>query len=448
MAGQVLSGLTVPKIFNTDEIAIKDPFVFLMNFEAGSAKPKFSHERFIPFVIGFYIKQIDSLGYQDKTLMVHVAGGASATGTPDRNYQLGLARAKAVGQLLIAEFNKQKSASRLAKGMTMVIDPRSVSDTAARQNRNTKLQAYKQDSKVDEMQGSYRSVFFSLKDGHVVDDEDKNYDCRMVYNAKLDTTEVPANELERVLDDTETKIGSLGMFFASFSFGKIKSFVIKAVKDAVKPLLEDFPEVAIVYEAIDFIVPSDIFLCFQFRDHKGAIAQYQYTGQQNSKSFAMFGTVTQAISLLKWLTKIGEALDKVGRAQPAVDQARRMLKDGLDGLLGRDGLIRRHFGDAFANELLSMVDTAVGGPLIIEASEWFPATFENKSVYDPNTFGGSARTETHELLGKADVALDFLLEGSEICHHYRAKTIIHGAFSLQTGILGFGISFGLLRIMP
>ena len=448
MAGIVLSGLTVPKIFPTDEIAIKNPWVFFMNFEVGSAKPTRAHRDFIPFVVAFFIKQIDALGYRDKTLTVHLYGEASATGTPTKNQQLGRDRAQAVGQLLIAEFERKKGTSRLASGVTMTLDLRSDSDDRARQDRNSRLKGLRLDSNVEKMQTSFRNVHFGLEVGHVAVDEDKDYDCRMVYNAKLETRKVPANELERVLDDMENKIGSLAMFFVAFDFAQIKNFAIKAAKKAVEPLLEDFPEVAIVYEAIDFIIPSDIFLCFQFRDHKGAIAQYQYTGQQNKKSFEMFATVTQAISLLKWLTKIGEALDKVGQAQPAVDQARRVLKNGLDSLLGKDGLIRRNFGDGFTDQLVSIMDAGGGGPLVIEASGWFPVTFKNRSVYDPHTFGGSARTETDELLGKADVTLDFLLEGSDICHDYRATTIIHGGFSLQTGILGFGISKGLLRIMP
>jgi hypothetical protein len=456
--GGVFSGLAVPLTINSDDVSIDDQsIVRFKNFAVNSTAPKPAHAAYAPFLVGFLIRQIDSIGRTDDKATVHIFGEASATGPALGNAHLAQGRADAIGRMLKAEFDKQKGASGIARKMTMVIDAKGTGDARARDDRDTRLSGLVLNTSIDKMQNDYREAYVNLSARHVVVDDDLLYDCRMVYNIKLDTKKVPANELERVLDDMETKLGSVGTFLAKFGFDQLKSYVVKTLKETVKPLFEDFPEIAIVYESIDFIVPSDLNLCFQFRNHQGTMGQYQYSGTENKKALDLFDCVSKLIGMLKWLTKINDALEKVDKLGKQFDgasdavkklkQATGYLKKGLDDLLSKDGYIRKYLGDGVADLLLTILSSGVSGPLVIEASDWFAVTFEKKSVYAVSSFGGGARTETRELLGKAVVTLDFKLDGPEGLHHYLGTTVIHAAFSLQTGLLGFGFSKGKLRLM-
>jgi hypothetical protein len=457
MASGVPSGLKIPVTVDTEDISIDDnAVVHFKNFAVNSATPKPAHRAYCPFLINFVIQQLDALGYKDKVLKVPIVGEASATGTVGGNSQLGSARATAIGQMLKNEFDRQKGKSGIARAIEFKLELGSLGDSHSRKDRETRLKGLIRNEDIDKMQNSFREAKVGFGVIHVVEDDDMDYQSRMVYNVKLETKKVPANQLEQVIDDLEKKLGGAGTL-AKLGFDQLKTYVLKTLKETVKPLFEDFPEIAIVYETIDFIVPSDLNLCFQFKDNKETMSQYHYTGAQNKKSLDLFDILGKLIGLLKWMTKVEEALEKVDKLGKMWDQASAIvkklkqatgyLKKALDDLLKKDGYVRKYFGDAFADSLLSILSAGTSGPLVIVASGWYAVSFQKKSVYAVSTFGGGARTDAKELLGKSVVTLDFLLDGSEALHHYRATTVIHGEFSIQTGMLGYGFSTGLLRIM-
>jgi hypothetical protein len=70
--------------------------------------------------------------------------------------------------------------------------------------------------------------------------------------------------------------------------------------------------------------------------------------------------------------------------------------------------------------------------------------FDRPSVFDITTFNGPARTETREFFGKATVRLDFLGEGPEGRLGFRATMTVTNKFSLFSGLIGFGVSKGVL----
>lgn len=460
----VIQSSTPPILpFQTKDVAVDANGVLFSNFVVNSTQPLPSHRDFIrDGYVKWLILQIDKLGYKDKSVEIHVYGNASATGTKTGNLALSDGRAKAIGQIIKEQFDAQKSASSFAKGMTVVIKAHADGDDWGWEMLRREMEQGRHHTdagEIENLEFSCRSAYVRLSDSHVVDDDDEIYLCQQVYTAKLDTKKVPATELEKLFDDTEDKLGTVGTWLAKYGLGKLKDYVVKklGLKKMVESLFEDFPEVEIVYQTIDFIVPSDLFLCFRFKDSLGKIAQYQFTGSANKKSIDMFEALTGLISVFRWLTKIDEALkkaddlakgaDKLKDVVGKVKDATGYVKKALDDLLDKNGWVRKYCGDDFADTMLSLMQAGVSGPLVIEASDWYRVVFVSPSVYSVDSFGGTARTETREFLGKAKVDLEFLGAGPEGRLGFGAETIIHGKFTVQTGLLGYGISRGRLNLM-
>lgn len=458
MAGGIPSGLKIPFTVDNDDISVEDnAIVHFKNFKVGFATPTATHKAYCRPLIGFVIQQLDVLGFKDNILKVPIVGEASATGTVSGNSQLGADRARAIGQMLKAEFDVQKRGSAIARGIEFKPEIGTLGDSKSRPDRETRLKGLVRDQDIESMQKAFREAKVGFGVVHVVVDADMDCVARLAYNVKLDSKKVPANQMDQMLDDLGKKLGGAVGVLGKLAFDQVKSYVLKTLKETLKPLLEDFPEVAIIYETADFITVSDLNLCFQFKDSKGTVGQYQYTGAQNKKSLDFFDALGKLIGLMKWLTKVDEALEKVDKLgkmwEKAADiiekvkKATEYLKKALEDLLDKDGYVRKYFGDALADTIISILSAGTSGPLIIEASEWYAVTFAKKGVYAVNSFGGGARTDTKEFLGKSIVNMDFLLEGSETLHNYRAVTVIHTDFALDTGLLGYGFSKGLLRNM-
>jgi hypothetical protein len=449
--------------FKSQDIMVDDKGVLFSNFVVNSILPLQSHRDFIrDSYVPFVILQIDLLGYRDNEITFFVKGSASATGTTDGNQALSDGRAKAIGQVVKHFFDLQKGGSNFAKAMSVKIVPIGYGDQLGRDLLDGMKEAtpglHLTSAEIEKLEYGCRSAHVDLNYAHVADDDDEEYLCQQVFNATLNTKKVPANHLEELLDSADAKLGKFGSWVAGLGFSQLKKYLIKQLKETIKPMFEDFPEIAIVYESIDFITPGDVFLCFRIKDHMGKIAQYQFTGTQNKKSFDIFDVLSSLISMVRWMTKIQEALEKADNLAGGLEKSKKVienlkksteyLKKGIEDLLKKDGLIRKYCGDSFADMLLSILQAGVNGPLIIEASDWFRVVFVTPSVYQVDSFSSTARIETREFLGKARVDLQFLGAGPEGRLGWGAETIIHTDFTIQTGILGWGSSKGALRIMP
>jgi hypothetical protein len=459
----VFSNAAPPPPFHSQDITVDGKSVAFTNFVVNSTVPLQSHRDFIrDAYVPFIINQIDLLGYRDNELKIFIAGSASATGTTEGNQALSDGRAQAIGAVVKEFFDLQKGRSSLARGMTVTIVPVGQGDAFGR----ALLKAFSKKvpgihftpEQIEKLEYVCRCAKLSLDYAHVVNEEDMIYLCQQVLNVKLNTKKVPANHLEEVLDAADSKLGKVGSWVVGLGFSQLKKYLINQLKETIKPMFEDFPEVAIVYETVDFIVPSDVFLCFRFKDHFGKTAQYQYTGSENKKSLDLFDAVSKLIGVLKWMTKIQDALEKVDKLSAGFDKAKALvgklkqatgyLKKGIEDLLNKDGLIRKYCGNSFADMLVQILQAGTSGPLLIEASAWFPVIFATPGVYRVDSFeAGWARTETTEKLMKATVELDFLGAGPEGLLGYGAKTIIHADFSLQSGLLGWGFSKGRLKLV-
>ncbi len=464
MAQRVISDLDFPMFPPTKDLLIDAKgAVWFRNFKEGTATPLRAHVDFIrDNYVPFLIRQIDVLGFKDTKATFHLYGFCSATGTAQRNLQLSRARAAAIGQVIKQHFDAQKVISPLAKKMTVELDIHGESNTAAIEDLDTFRKTHpdipvRTDRAVEALQWDHRVVAVQMQAAHTVVEEDKDYFCQQVYNAKLNTQKVPANLLEQKIDEIQKKLGTLGSGAAGLALGQLKDWVAKKIKTEVEPLLEDFPETAILFETIDFVVPSDLFLCFRFRDGRGTIAQYQYTGSENKKALGFFDAICHLISLVKWLTKVEQALEAVDKLGGQLDKlkdivkklktATGILKKAIEQLLDKDGWVRKHLGDAFADQVLALLQAGTDGPLIIPASGWFKVQFVKPSVYAVNTFFGPAETWTREYMGKAIVDLKFLGKGPEGRLGFQAEAVIHSEFSIEIGLLGYGVSRGTLILM-
>ena len=449
--------------FQSQDIAVDDKGVLFSNFVVNSTLPLQSHKDFIrDSYVPFVILQIDLLGYRDNEITFFVRGSASATGTTDGNQALSDGRARAIGEVVKHFFDLQKGSSNFAKGMMVKIKPIGYGDQMGRAVLDGMKEAtpglHLTSAEIEKLEYGCRSAHVDLNYAHVADDDDKAYFCQQAFTAKLNTKKVPANHLEELLDSADEKLGKFGSWVAGLGFSELKKYLIKQLKETIKPLFEDFPEIAIVYQTIDFIKPEDVFLCFRMKDHFGKIAQYQFTGTQNKKSFDLFEVFSALISMVRWMTKLQEALEKFDNLAGGLEKSKKVieklkksteyLKKGIEDLLKPDGLIRKYCGNSFADILLGILQAGVTGPLLIEASDWFRVVFVTPSVYQVDSFSSTARIETREFLGRARVDLQFLGAGPAGRLGWGAETIIHTDFTIQTGILGWGMSFGKLRIMP
>lgn len=68
------------------------------------------------------------------------------------------------------------------------------------------------------------------------------------------------------------------------------------------------PEVFIVLKGMEFIVPSDIALLFEFKDSRLRSKKYTFTGSVNKIDISAIEIFAQMLSILKWMTRLPQAL--------------------------------------------------------------------------------------------------------------------------------------------
>jgi hypothetical protein len=463
MAGGVFTDFDFPTFPPTEFIVTTSDQVIFRNFVVDHAEPRPEHLAFIRSnLIPFFIRQVDALGFpNDNNLDLFLIGFASATGQSTHNLGLSSSRAAAIGSAIAQEFQRQKAQSKFAKGITVTPHPKGAGDGPARANlealklRNPELRRHPLSSRdIELLQPTMRSVLTTLKLHHEVEDDDTKVDCRQLLTAKIKVEKVPANHLEQVLDDIEHKIPPALKFVLDQGIEFVKNRIVKELKSIITELAVDFPEIAIVFATIDFIIPSDIKNQFEFRNHRGNSARYNYTGSQNKIGVDVFEALAKLLSVFKWLTKVDEALEKFDKLKPNVEALEKVLKNVKTAvktlekletdLENRDGLIRKHLGDGVADVLIALLKAGKDNLMVVPATEFFPVAFVSKGVFDVNTFSGFARTEVVASLGRTKTTLEFLGAGPEGRLGFGAATIIFGPFAITNSLIGFGISKGNL----
>jgi hypothetical protein len=457
----VPADILFPDLPPTKFIATLNGSVLFSNFAVDSPKPvvpfhtDFIRERLVPFLIA----QIDQLGFDDRIATIHLFGFASATGTAAHNRTLSQARAQATGDAIAVEFDRQKDKSKFAHNIQIEVDPHGEGDEAGRLQLaliRKILGRAPTSAEIEQQEFALRSVRVRIQAAHRVVDDDKKVLCRELFSVKFETKKVPANLLEQTIDDIAKQVGPVLSSLLGTAFDIFKSEAKSTLKSALKELEVGAPELFVIFESIDFIVPADITLAFEFKDGRGRTATYKYTGEENKRTFTILDALAKFISFTKWLEKLDEALKKFKliRAIKSVDLDKflnKVLKDALKSahsLVDKGGSLRAVIGDPVADILLAIFELGAKAPLRFDVSDFALVIFGRPGVFDVSTFNGPARTETREFLGKANVRLDFLGEGPEGRLGFRATTRIQTRFSFSTGLLGFGISKGFLLVLP
>ena len=454
MTEVIESDIAFPDLPPTKFIAVVNGVAAFTNFAVGSAEPvKPQHTDFIARnLVPFLIKQIEALQFADQVATIHLFGEASATGSAQRNQALSTARATNIGTAIEHEFDRQKTSGRFSQGVHIVVDPKGLGDRAGR----IALEALEKSSgshfssgQVEQFESKFRCAFVSLKARHVVVDGDKIVMCRQLFGLTFKTEKVPANLLEQTFDDLMAKAGPFlsGALAAAFKVfvGESKS----QLKNVLKELEVGAPELFIIFESVDFIIPSETILAFQFKNPRGRTAIYKFVGSENKKNLTLLDLLSRLISMTRWLKLLTEKLALF----PNLNNLRKLVQGMLtkatknvNDLLGPRSFGRSVIGDGAADILLGLLTGGTPDATMFVGSAFFRVEFAKPGVFDIGTFNGPARTETREFLGSANVELEFLAQGPEGRLGFNARVKIENNFSLTSGLIGFGIAKGGLTV--
>lgn len=458
----VISSLPFPVILPTPFVRTTQDSALFSNFITNHAELREEHKAFIRGTfVRFLIQQLEANGFNDTRLTILTNGSASATGAADENMALSLARAESLGAGIKAEFDIQKTRSPVAKSVNIVVKTSGVGDTLSkgllavhqRLNPGRPLTP----PQIELLQPGARSAFAALRVVHVLTGDEKITFCRQNFAAKFKKKKVPANQLEQVLDDAERRLGGFATFLLSLGFGKVKALILKEIKEGIAALA-DIPLLGLVFAEIEFVVPSDINLVFEFKDSKGANAFYTFSGSQQSKSVSVLSAVAEIVGVLKSLAALKDKLEKFDGLPAQFDQLKKLIAnlakatELLEKLI-RDledpgGVVRKTMGNAFADTLLAILRAGNDGALTIPASRFAPIAFVNTTaLFDIHTFNSPARTFTTEFAGRATTELSFLGTGPDGGRVFNAACVLNSEFSINFGMLGVGVANGFLGLV-
>jgi hypothetical protein len=312
----------------------------------------------------------------------------------------------------------------------------------------------------------------SLSVQHDVNPDDELIVCRQILNIKLTVTKVPANLLEQKLDELDSKMPpELKAALKEFT-DAVKGFF----KDTFKALLTaaEFmaPEVFIIFKGIDFIVPSDIALLFEFKDSRARTKRYTFTGSANKIDINAIEILLQLLSIVKWLTRLPEGLQELERElerdakklnltheqldkiKKAIETAKKFSGTGkkiFDTVTAPNSLFRKIVGDGLTDLIVKAVNSG-SNEILGEAqvaTEFAPVNFETKGVFDIFSFAGVAQTETNETVGQpTTVALDFAARKNQPLLGFQAHVLMQRKFTLGFTLRSFEISRGTLMPAP
>lgn len=472
MGGVVIpKGVKPPPAMETAYISSNDEAVLFMNFEVGKTNLHREHTGFIEnFLVPYYIQQIENLGFQDKRANLRPVGKASATGTADKNLILSAGRAQAIGNYVKATFDSQKSAGKLARDVTMEVFPIAEGDADERGRLGTLIHKIPP-KMLEDKSAQFRAVLLSMSIRHTVVPEDEVILCRQLIDAKLKVTKVPANLLEQKISEIEAKIppelkGALGFFFDN-----VKSLVKTVAEIALREAEFMAPELFVIFKSIDFIVPSDIALMFEFKDARGKTRKYKFEGSANKIDISAIEVFCELLSIIKWMTRLPEGLQELEReladagkhlnlTHQQIDAIKKFIstaktyaghaKKIYEALTAKGSIPRKAFGDKLIDMLVAAVDSAQTGLLgpSQTATDWAQVSFERDGLFEIDKFGGLiAWVETRDVLGQpTTVALDFAPRQNITLLGFEAHVLLQRSWSLGFTLGSYELSKG--RFLP
>jgi hypothetical protein len=466
MPGVIPSSLTAPLPIADDFIVSNDTRVAFINFKVDHTELQPEHDDFIrTLLVPFYINQIESLGFFDKTMTVRPLGKASATGRQDHNKALSEGRANAVGAAIKKYFDLQKSRGAIAKNVEVMVKPIAEGDKEERDLIGPPLGSPKA---YEEKSNRFRSVFLSMLVQHDVNEDDEKILCRQILNAKLKVTTVPTNLLEQKIADLQARMP------AELS-AAVKEFLdsVKSTAKAIGKLMLEAaeftgPEVFIVLKGIEFIVPSDIALLFEFKDSRLRTKKYTFTGSANKIDISAIELFAQLLSILKWMTRLPQALqdfeleleeeerklnlshELIDKVKGALEKASKLAgkaKTIFDSITAPGSLFRKAFGDGVTDLIVKAVNSG-SASLLGEAelaTEFALVHFDLKGAFDIFFFAGAAQTDTRERRGSpTTIELDFGAPKNQPLLGFRGHVMMQRKFTLSFSIGSFEISRGAL----
>jgi len=273
---------------NDHYYATFEEHVEFYDFDVGKAIPKKEHDYLINLhLVPHYLNQLEALiasGSPKDGWTFHVFGTASATSTTNRNDEISLSRATAIGNLIKQRIDQQKKRSPITADCTFAVGPSGKGDAVAK----TQLEAAKRanpgahfsDRVVEKAQWMQRGAFTSL---NVIDNK------RVLPPVPKDPTqEFGIRQVEQV------------SFNKSLGPGGIAGVTI------------------------------DFSINFEIRDHLGSIACYRYSGIGPSAGVPVFDLIFKVFS------KVAKTISSV------LGKGAKELDDGEKALMW---LMKKAFGD-------------------------------------------------------------------------------------------------------
>ena len=173
MGGVVPGNLPAPLPMSTAFIEADQQNVLFFNFEVGVSALRKQHDDYIKnILVPHYINEIESLGFPEKTMIVHPLGRASATGNVDSNMKLSIARAQSVGNAIKKYFDQQKARGKIAAGITVSIDAQGEGDQKQRGLLGAAITRFPSPA-IEKAGDAFRSVAQSLHTRHIVNPDDQ-----------------------------------------------------------------------------------------------------------------------------------------------------------------------------------------------------------------------------------------------------------------------------------
>lgn len=457
-----------PLPMETEFISSNERAVMFVNFAVNHSELRKAHDDYIRnILVPHYINQIEALGFFDKVMTLRPVGKASATGPQHNNEVLSAGRAMSVGAAVKRYFDAQKSRGAIAKTVEVKIEPVAEGDRDERQLLGPMVNKIPQ-KLLEERSNNFRAVLLSLQVRHVVDENDLKIFCRQILNAKVEVVKVPANQLEQKIDEMQKKMPPELKAALKEFFDAAKGLVKTVVEELMKAAEFSAPEIFIIFKGIEFIIPSDIGLMFEFKDSRARLKRYTFTGSANKIDVDALELFCQLLSILKWMTKLPKALEEMEKEveeigkklnathqqidalKGAIDKAKKAAgtaKKIFDAVTAKDSFFRKIFGDGITDIIVQAVNAgsaAVLGEAQL-ATEFALVNFTSQGVFDIFQFAGAAQAETREMRGSpTTVALDFAAIKNQPLLGWQANVVMQRRFAISFSLGSFEISRGAL----
>ena len=407
-----------------DEVA---KTLLFRNFKVGDSSPKKAHLDFIAnFWVPLTIQTINRDKLPVQVITLPLFGRASATGNAQKNQELSEMRAEAIGDVFEFEFFKQ--ATGLAKEVKKIRkDVRALGDKEARATLGFNPNTVPAKS-IDDRQNDFRSVLTTFKMNHSITPEQTIILCRMIIDQQFKVAPVSRTLLGQQVDEVANRLPLFVRLGLQATIETIKNVLKQGIKMMLDKAEQFGPEFILIVKEIEFLVPEDVAFFFEFKDVRGLVKRYLFTGEQNKLDVSLldalkfFGSIVKAcrgvegavekfINALKSKSaqKLGIAVEELEfliATLKALGTTAKTIHEDFKRLTAPGGQLRRLLGDDATDELVRIVESH--GQRFIIATTFQPCSFEDAVFPDIGTFAGPAVVLTTSVVfGSTETTFDF-----------------------------------------